>query len=116
MDKLTLRELRTFADMSDEAKQAYAEARISKTVPKVATGRAENKVLRWLGEKWDKFSDMLCKLNNSLEDIALIQDEDIQKLEEEYKQLCKEADNPPEKPGWRFWKWFGCPEWQIWKL
>lgn len=114
LDKLTLRELRTFADLSDEAKRVYAEARIGKPVPKPEPAKTENKILRWLGARWDKFSDILCKLNGDLEEIALLGDEDVEALQKEYEQLCEEGEL--ERIGWKFWNIFRRPEWQIWKL
>lgn len=116
LDKLTLRELRTFADMSDEAKRAYAEARIGKTIPEVAGKSAENKILHWLGEKWNKLSDALCQMNSDLEEIALVKEEEIDALEKEYQRLSEEEIRPLKKIGWRFWRWFSKPKWQVWKL
>lgn len=114
LDKLTLRELRTFADLSDEAKRVYAEARIGKPLPKSEPAKAENKILLWLGARWDSLSEILCRLNSDLEEIALLEDERIEALQKEYAQLCEEEE--PERIGWKFWKIFKRPEWQVWKF
>ncbi len=104
LDKMTIRELRTFADLDDESKRVYAEACTGDHLPKVESESLANKIANWFASAFGTVGDWFAGIDGDLSEIALIQDEEIRVLEEKLSRIREETDKPLGFESWKFWK------------
>lgn len=104
LNGLTLRELRSFADLEDMAKQMYIEARIRKSIPKVESKKFFEELVALFGRTWEKVKDCAEKVDADLNEIALDNDNDVRVLEERVASLREDVTKPLGRASWEIWK------------